>query len=219
MIRIALVFAMASLPSVALAEAPWTCPAVTPAQVSPSDAAWKSKPFVDGNIRFVGGKVPTRAERHLTTASVFTATTVTTFATPPPDPLRQIAPWAGESISVTSPIVDETTGERAIIGSLSKVCIHPLHTPSPSVWAHARTRTQPTNTFMSAPFLKMGGDGAVEAVEAASAAWDMGQGEWPQMSLAERIARIEAVVTDLQEVGWIPVRHASTLSRPVFPCK
>jgi len=72
---------------------------------------------------------------------------------------------------------------------------------------------------MSALFLKMGGDGAVEAVEAASAAWDMGQGEWPQMSLAERIARIEAVVTDLQEVGWIPVRHASTLSRPVFPCK
>ena len=46
----------------------------------------------------------------------------------------------------------------------------------------------------------MGAEGAVEAVDAASAAWDMGQGEWPQMSLAERIARVEAVVANLQEV-------------------
>ena len=67
---------------------------------------------------------------------------------------------------MTSPIVDETTGERAVIGTLSK----------------------------------MGAEGAVEAVEAASAAWDMGQGEWPQMSLAERIARVEAVVADLKSV-------------------
>ena len=38
---------------------------------------------------------------------------------------------------------------------------------------------------------------AVEVVEAAAAAWDKGQGVWPQMSLAKRIAAIEAFVVEL----------------------
>lgn len=41
---------------------------------------------------------------------------------------------------------------------------------------------------------------AVEAVEAAAAAWDKGQGVWPQMSLAERIASIEKFVVELGKV-------------------
>ena len=126
--------ALGLLPAGALGEvssSPWTCPAIPPAQVSPSDAAWTTKPHVNGNVAFIGGRV---------------------------------VDWAGDSIPVSSPIVDSTTGERAVIGSLSS----------------------------------MGESGALEALEAASAAWDMGQGEWPQMSLAERIARIEAVVSDLQ---------------------
>ena len=40
---------------------------------------------------------------------------------------------------------------------------------------------------------------ALEAVNAAAAAWDKGQGVWPQMSLAERIAAIERVVESLRE--------------------
>lgn len=38
---------------------------------------------------------------------------------------------------------------------------------------------------------------AIESVNAAAAAWDKGQGEWPQMSLAKRIAAIEALFTEL----------------------
>lgn len=41
---------------------------------------------------------------------------------------------------------------------------------------------------------------AVEAVEAAAAAWDKGQGEWPRMSLAKRIAAIEKFMEELLKV-------------------
>jgi len=41
---------------------------------------------------------------------------------------------------------------------------------------------------------------AVEAVEAAAAAWDKGQGEWPQMSFASRIAAVEKFLSLLQPV-------------------
>ena len=40
-------------------------------------------------------------------------------------------------------------------------------------------------------------DDAVEAVKAAATAWDKGQGEWPQMSLAKRIAAIERFMEEL----------------------
>eukprot|EP00965_Chrysotila_dentata_P180700 5964173-Pleurochrysis_carterae.AAC.1 len=33
-----------------------------------------------------------------------------------------------------------------------------------------------------------------------ASAWDRGQGEWPQMSLAARIAAIEAVCEELQSI-------------------
>ena len=77
----------------------------------------------------------------------------------------KVKKWRGPTETVTSPIYDATTGQRAIIGHLAQ---------------------------MSEP-------AAVEAVEAAAAAWDRGQGEWPQMTLGERIATIEAVVAKLKE--------------------
>ena len=43
----------------------------------------------------------------------------------------------------------------------------------------------------------MSPEDAVEAVNAAAAAWDKGQGAWPQMSLAMRIAAIEKFVEEL----------------------
>lgn len=45
----------------------------------------------------------------------------------------------------------------------------------------------------------MSADNALEAVQAAAAAWDKGQGVWPQMPLAARIAAIEKVVVALKE--------------------
>ena len=76
-----------------------------------------------------------------------------------------VHPWRGPSAEVTSPIRDERTGERTVIGELAQ----------------------------------MGEDDAVKAVEAAAAAWNRGQGEWPQMPLAQRIERIQAVVEALKQ--------------------
>ena len=45
----------------------------------------------------------------------------------------------------------------------------------------------------------MTSDDAMEAVKAAAAAWDKGQGVWPQMPLAERIRAIEKLVEALKE--------------------
>ena len=42
-------------------------------------------------------------------------------------------------------------------------------------------------------------ENAVDAVNAAAEAWDRGQGQWPQMSLAARIDAIEKVVAALRE--------------------
>ena len=47
---------------------------------------------------------------------------------------------------------------------------------------------------------KMGPSDALFALDAASEAWDSGQGTWPQMSLKQRIAAIEAVVEELKYV-------------------
>mmetsp|Transcript_53922 Transcript_53922/g.107180 ORF Transcript_53922/g.107180 Transcript_53922/m.107180 type:complete len:245 (-) Transcript_53922:87-821(-) len=47
---------------------------------------------------------------------------------------------------------------------------------------------------------RMTADDAKAAVEAAALAWDHGQGKWPQMSLAARIAAIEALVAELAHV-------------------
>jgi glyceraldehyde-3-phosphate dehydrogenase (NADP+) len=41
---------------------------------------------------------------------------------------------------------------------------------------------------------------SITAVEAAAAAWDRGQGVWPQMSLAQRIGAIEAFVANLATI-------------------
>jgi glyceraldehyde-3-phosphate dehydrogenase (NADP+) len=74
--------------------------------------------------------------------------------------------YSGELDQVASPIFDESTGERIIIGSLPR----------------------------------MSAEDAVEAVEAAAKAWDGGQGVWPQMSLAQRIATVEKLVVELRSV-------------------
>ena len=44
---------------------------------------------------------------------------------------------------------------------------------------------------------QMGMEHAMAALDAAVAAWDCGQGPWPQMSLAGRIAAVEALVSEL----------------------
>mmetsp|Transcript_66328 Transcript_66328/g.110214 ORF Transcript_66328/g.110214 Transcript_66328/m.110214 type:complete len:564 (+) Transcript_66328:36-1727(+) len=74
--------------------------------------------------------------------------------------------FEGPFDDVKSPIFDESTGERAIIGRLPR----------------------------------MGEHDALEAVQAAAAAWDEGQGEWPKMSMAKRIQAIEAFVSKLSDV-------------------
>jgi len=74
--------------------------------------------------------------------------------------------FEGATDDVASPIFDQSTGERIVIGSLPR----------------------------------MTAADATEAVEAAAKAWDKGQGVWPQMSLAGRIAAIEALVVELQKV-------------------
>ena len=40
---------------------------------------------------------------------------------------------------------------------------------------------------------------ALEAVQAAAAAWDRGQGVWPQMSLAERVAAVEKCLKEMEK--------------------
>ena len=46
----------------------------------------------------------------------------------------------------------------------------------------------------------MSDEDAVEAVEAAAAAWDQGQGEWPRMSLTKRIVAVEKFMEELLKV-------------------
>jgi len=75
-------------------------------------------------------------------------------------------PFVGNSIDVTSPIYDEATGARTVIGRLPQFST----------------------------------EDALEAINAAAAAWDRGQGTWPQMSLAERITAIENVVSELRKI-------------------
>eukprot|EP00306_Pavlova_sp_CCMP459_P005641 CAMPEP_0185156494 /NCGR_PEP_ID=MMETSP1139-20130426/1155_1 /TAXON_ID=298111 /ORGANISM="Pavlova sp., Strain CCMP459" /LENGTH=606 /DNA_ID=CAMNT_0027721493 /DNA_START=15 /DNA_END=1834 /DNA_ORIENTATION=+ len=72
-------------------------------------------------------------------------------------------PFSGKHVEVTSPVFDEATGARAVIGTLAQ----------------------------------MTGEEACAAATAAATAWDRGQGAWPQMSLAERIAAIENLCVEL----------------------
>lgn len=65
---------------------------------------------------------------------------------------------------------------------------------SPIVDATTRERT------VIGKVAQLGKDDAVAAVEAAAAAWDRGQGAWPQMPLAERIRAVEALVEHLRAI-------------------
>lgn len=78
----------------------------------------------------------------------------------------KVIPWEGPSNIVTSPIIDTSTGERAIIGKIAHLT---------SVEAEA-------------------------AVAAAKKAWNNGQGLWPQMTVEQRIAAIEGLVTALKTI-------------------
>ena len=63
--------------------------------------------------------------------------------------------------------------------------------PEPPCFPHRRT--------VIGTLAQMGEEEAIRAVEAAAMAWDRGQGEWPQMPLAARIERVQAVVAALKE--------------------
>jgi len=76
-----------------------------------------------------------------------------------------LTPWTGETAEVNTPIIDESTGQRGVIGRLAQ----------------------------------LGEKDALEALDAAKAAWDGGQGTWPQMSQADRITAMELFVTTLKE--------------------
>lgn len=67
---------------------PYTCPIIKPASLSPTDAVYKSKPYIDGSKTFVGGK---------------------------------IVPFSGPTANSTSPILNELTGERIILGKLAQM--------------------------------------------------------------------------------------------------
>ena len=86
-----------------------------------------AKPFVDGALRFAGGKV---------------------------------LPHPGTVEPVTSPIVDEASHQRTVIGSMAQ----------------------------------MTAEDALEVLEEARAAWDGGQGQWPQMSAQQRIAALQSAL-------------------------
>ncbi len=75
-----------------------------------------------------------------------------------------ISPWNGAVENVTSPIIDQTTSERTIIGTLAQ----------------------------------MSEVDALEAVASAKAAWNKGQGTWPQMTALQRIEALERVVVSLK---------------------
>ena len=77
----------------------------------------------------------------------------------------QVSPWDGPVVEVRTPIIDESTGEAAVIGKLAQ----------------------------------MSEVDALKALDAATLAWDEGQGEWPQMTLAERIDAVERFVAELKK--------------------
>lgn len=73
--------------------------------------------------------------------------------------------WTGLTEDVTSPILDDSTGEKAVIGKLTV----------------------------------MNDEWSMKAIHAAAAAWDGGQGDWPQMSLRDRVLAIEKYLSVLAE--------------------
>eukprot|EP01038_Epipyxis_sp_PR26KG_P005593 gene5593-7721_t len=76
----------------------------------------------------------------------------------------KVLPFGGESIDVTSPILDKSTNQRVVIGKLAQ----------------------------------LGVPEALDAVEAAKAAWNKGNGVWPQYSIEQRISLIEKLVDSLK---------------------
>lgn len=59
--------------------------------------------------------------------------------------------------------------------------------------------TETNQRIVIGSMAQMGEAEAVEAVESAKRAWDNGQGQWPQMSAADRITALENVVKSLKE--------------------
>ena len=74
-------------------------------------------------------------------------------------------PWDGRVAEVTSPVFDEATGAKAVLGRLAQ----------------------------------MDATAASWAADAASEAWDRGQGPWPQASLKERAAAIRAFLDEARK--------------------
>jgi glyceraldehyde-3-phosphate dehydrogenase (NADP+) len=76
----------------------------------------------------------------------------------------QVIHWDGAVEPVTSPILDATTGERIVIGSMAQ----------------------------------MTADEAILVLNAAKQAWNTGRGEWPQLSMRQRIDAINRLVESLK---------------------
>ena len=65
----------------------YVCSSIEPAGVNPNNEKYRTRPYVNGDKTFIGGK---------------------------------IEEWFGDTKNSTSPIVDTTTGERLVIGSLAQ---------------------------------------------------------------------------------------------------
>jgi glyceraldehyde-3-phosphate dehydrogenase (NADP+) len=91
-----------------------------------------------------------------------------------------VTKYEGESVPVTSPILEEGSSERAVIGSMAQ----------------------------------MTEDDALAVLKEAETAWSKGQGEWPQMSAAQRISALE------KAVGMIRLRRDEIVTALVWEiCK
>lgn len=153
--------ALALIAGLGSAEESYSCPSLPPVSVNPSSRAYATKPSIDGRFKFIGGA------RHPSLACTGPAANHSSAAAQRPPPAAgRLEAYPGAMDEVTSPIFDESTGARAVIGSI----------PS------------------------MSSDDALEAVHAAAAAWDKGQGAWPQMKLADRITAVEAAVAQLSSI-------------------
>ena len=98
---------------------------------------------------------------------------------------------ASDSMWDSRPFVD---GRKTCIGGVVEAWSGPSEEVTSPVF-DARTGKR----LVIGQLATMGEVDAVRAVEASAAAWDRGQGAWPQMSLAERIERVEGAVAALKE--------------------
>ena len=161
----------------ARASAEFSCPVFGPAAVSEGDARYASKPVVDCAFKFIGGKAAganSCRTPHITARRTLLASHRT----------RHAARNATRSAYHLTP----HAARFAVWSGKTEEVSSPVF--NATTGARAVIGTIPT----------MGADEALEAVRAAATAWDRGQGQWPRMPLAKRIAAIEGLVLELKAV-------------------